>query len=68
MNPSNNRAPELPPRCGSWVIVCRHTGMPVRETFDRRLADSVVAHESDRFEVLTALDWLQQFNATARNL
>jgi len=67
MNTTHNRAPELPSRCGSWVIVCRHTGAPVREIFDRRLADNVAAYESDRFEVLTALDWLQQFNANARN-
>jgi ribonuclease HI len=56
-------APQLEPGCGSWVIVCRHTRNAVRETFDKRLADRVANEEADRFEVLTTLQWLREFNA-----
>ena len=56
-------APNLEAHCGSWVIVLRETRVPVREIYDRRLADRVADHESGRFEVLTAAQWLAEFNA-----
>jgi hypothetical protein len=34
----------------------------VRETFDKRPADRVANEEADRFEVLTVLQWLREFN------
>jgi hypothetical protein len=55
-------APQLEPGCGSWVIVNRHTRDVVRETFDKRLADRIANEEADRFEVLTVLQWLSEFN------
>ena len=57
-----NRAPELEPHCGSWVIVERHNRVPVRETYSRELADRIARYESDRFEVLTAAQWLAEIN------
>lgn len=54
--------PALEPHCGSWVIVCRHTRNPVREVFDRRLLERMSADDFERFEVLTAAQWLAEFN------
>lgn len=59
-------APALPHNCNSWVIVNRHTRDAVRETFSKSLADSVAKNEADRFEVLTAIEWLREFNARQR--
>ncbi len=50
-------------RTGSWIIVSRATGLPVLETFSARLAGAV---DTARYEVLTALQWLQRFNASVR--
>ena len=47
----------------SWIIVSRATGKPVLETFSSRTAGAV---DRARYEVLTALQWLQRFNATVR--
>ena len=47
----------------SWIIVSRATGRPVLETFSVRVADAV---DRGRYEVLTALQWLQRFNASVR--
>lgn len=55
--------PNLEPGCGSWIIVSRATGQPVYETFHRRIAEAV---NQDRFEVLTALQWLGRLNAARR--
>lgn len=43
----------------SWIIVSRDTGKPVLETFSRAVADAV---NVNKYEVLTALEWLQRFN------
>lgn len=59
-------APALEPHCGSWVIVQRITRDAVRETFDKRLADRIANEEAANFEVLTTLQWLQEFNARQR--
>lgn len=47
----------------SWIIVSRATGKPVLETFSARVAGAV---DRGRYEVLTALDWLQRFNASVK--
>ena len=47
----------------SWIIVSRATGKPVLETFSSRTAEAV---DRARYEVLTALQWLQRFNATVK--
>jgi hypothetical protein len=47
----------------SWIIVSRATGKPVLETFSSRTADAV---DRARYEVFTALQWLQRFNAGLR--
>jgi hypothetical protein len=47
----------------SWIIVSRETGKPVLETWSSRTADAV---DRARYEVLTALQWLQRFNAGLR--
>ena len=55
-------APELERHCGSWIVVSRATGKPVLETFERRTADAI---NTDKYEVLTALQWLVRFNQEA---
>jgi hypothetical protein len=50
--------------CGSsWIVVSRETGKPVFETFSQRIAGKV---NLARYEVLTALEWLQRFNASLK--
>lgn len=49
--------------CNSWVAVCRKTGKPVYETSNMTLAEGI---NQNRYEVLTALQWLQRFNASVR--
>jgi len=55
--------PLLPAGCNSWIIVRRGTGEAVLETWSRAVAAAV---NVDRYEVRTALDHLQRFNAAAR--
>lgn len=55
--------PDLEPHCGSWIIVSRDTGASVFETFNRSTAERV---NQDRYEVLTAADYLGRFNARIR--
>ena len=52
--------PDLEPVCGSWVAVSRVTGEAVYETFSRGVAEKI---NQEAYEVLTALHWLQRFNA-----
>ena len=59
-------APALPKHCGSWVIVQAGTNTPIRETFDKRVADHVARCMADRFEVLTEADWLARLNRLIR--
>jgi hypothetical protein len=47
----------------SWIIMSRATGRPVLETFSSRTAGAV---DRARYEVLTALQWLQRFNASVK--
>ena len=47
--------------CNSWIVVSRATGKPVLETWSASVAGAV---NLDRYEVLTALAWLQRFNAS----
>lgn len=51
--------PELEHHCGSWIIVDRDTDKPVFETFQQTVAEKV---NQERYEVLTALQWLTRFN------
>jgi hypothetical protein len=44
----------------SWIIVSRETGKPVLETYSAKVARAI---NTDRYEVLTALDWLRRFNS-----
>ena len=55
--------PELERHCGSWVVVDRATGDSVLETFSRALAEAI---NQERYEVLTALQWLVRFNAMCK--
>jgi len=55
--------PELQRHCGSWIIVDRATGRSVFETFERATAERV---NQDKYEVLTALQWLIRFNNSVR--
>lgn len=55
--------PELPHNCNSWTVVCRETGKPVLETFQKSVAEKV---NQDKYEVLTTLDWLVRFNKQVR--
>jgi hypothetical protein len=54
--------PALEPHCGSWVIVDRATGDSVLETFSRSLAEKI---NQDRYEVVTAAQWLARLNRIA---
>ena len=47
--------------CGSWVIVQRTTRDVVREVWSREVADRIAKTEPN-FEVLTAAQWLAEFN------
>ena len=47
----------------SWVIVDRQTGKPVLETYSAKVAGAI---NLARYEVLTALQWLQRFNASVK--
>ncbi len=58
------RAPDLEPHCGSWVMVQRTTRDAVREIWSRELADKI-ARDEPNFEVLTAAQWLAEFNRRA---
>lgn len=55
-------APKLEPHCGSWVIVQKTTRDVVREIYSQVIADRIADHEP-AFEVLTAAQWLAEFNA-----
>lgn len=55
--------PELEPYCGSWVVVARAAGLPVMETFSRRCAEAI---NQDKYEVLTAGQWLARLNRTVK--
>ncbi len=61
---SGAHTPELPHGCGSWIVVSRETGKPVLETFERRTADAI---NTEKYEVLTALAWLQRFNRSVQS-
>lgn len=56
--------PDLPPHCGSWIIVRRGTLESVAEFFDRRPVERV---NFDRYEALTAADYLGRKNAQIRS-
>lgn len=54
--------PDLEPHCGSWVIV-DEAGDAVFETFSRRVAEAV---NQEKYEVLTALEYLSSLNNKAK--
>jgi len=54
--------PALPHGCGSWIVVRKGTLEAVCETWSRSIAEKVNA---ERYQVLTALDYLQRFNAAS---
>lgn len=58
------KAPDLPARCNSWVIVDRQTHVPVMETYSHAIADA--AAEKANLEVVPTLEWLQRFNRAVR--
>ena len=60
---SRDEVPDLEPHCGSWVIVCRESGSPVLETFNRATAAAI---NTVKYEVLTALQWLARLNRKAK--
>lgn len=62
---STVRAPELEPHCGSWVVVQRTTRDAVAEIWDRAKADRIAQTEPN-FEVLTAAQYLAEFNYRVR--
>lgn len=51
--------PTLEHHCGSWIVVSRANGAAVLETFSQSVAEKV---NQDRYEVLTALQYLVRFN------
>jgi hypothetical protein len=59
------RLDDSPVSCNSFVIVHRDTGKAVIETYSLEIAAVV---NTDKYEVLTALEWLQRFNRTVKIL
>lgn len=55
--------PELEPHCGSWIAVCRSSGVPVFETFTHAVAERI---NLTKYEVLTAAQWLARLNTQMR--
>lgn len=55
--------PPLEPHCGSWIVVRKGTLESVFETFSRAVAAKV---NGESYDVLTAADYLGQFNASVR--
>jgi hypothetical protein len=55
--------PKLERHCGSWIVVCNATGKPVLETFSEAGADAI---NTEKYTVLTALQWLTRFNQMQR--
>jgi hypothetical protein len=51
--------PCLESDCGSWIVVSRDTGEPIMETFSQRVAEAI---DQNKYEVLTARQWLVRFN------
>lgn len=45
---------------GSWIVVCKATNVAVLETFNPRVASAI---NRDKYDVLTAYDYLTQLNA-----
>lgn len=64
MTQAASAVPALEPHCGSWIIVDRTTGKPVMETFYPSIARHI---NQDKFEVLTAQQWLARFNAQIKD-
>lgn len=56
--------PTLEHHCGSWIIVNRETGNPVIEIFDERAVNLI---NQNKYEILTALQWLTRLNQKIRN-
>lgn len=55
----DNRIPDLPHSCNSWVIVRRGTLDSVAEVYER---STVAKINFAKYEPLTALDYLQRRN------
>lgn len=55
--------PNLEPYCGSWIAVSRATGKAVFETYSRKTAEKI---NQEKYEVLTAYQWLVRFNQTVK--
>ncbi len=53
--------PDLPPRCGSWVVVSKASGQAVGEFFDR--GNVAYLWPEAGYEIVTVLDWLQRLNS-----
>ena len=59
--------PDLPPRCGSWVIVRAGTLQAIGEFYERANVERIIRAEEGRFQAMTALDYLAAFNRQAGN-
>jgi hypothetical protein len=52
-------------KTASWIIVEKATGKAVFETFKKATADAI---NREKFDVLTALEYLQQLNAKLKEV
>ena len=50
--------------CNSWVVVDKQTGAAVLETYSEKIADAI---NRERYNVHTALEYLQNLNQSLRN-
>lgn len=49
--------------CNSWIIVSKATGKPVLETYSTKVVNAI---NLEKYEVFTALAWLQNLNRRAK--
>lgn len=50
-------------RDSSWVIVCRETGNPVFETWNRSTVERI---NLEKYEAVPIMQWLARFNASVK--
>lgn len=59
----NETVPDLESFCGSWIVISRETGKPILEIYTRDIAERI---NQEKYEVLTAYQWLIRFNRAVK--
>ena len=58
------KVPPQDERCNSWIVVSKETGKAVFETWNENV---VIAVDETRYDIFTALAWLQKINREIRD-